>query len=116
MPTAATRRYLLVTEGTNDPDFIGWSPDDKRIAIAQDKPSRGDFGSQITMFDFSSGQSKLFQSFDDMVILSFLWDPDGRNIFVVFAAIGGQPFTVNYPLGSVFLSGSKIPYSHERCR
>ena len=107
---------MLVTEGTNDPDFIGWSPDDKRIAIAQDKPSRGDFGSQITMFDFSSGQSKLFQSFDDMVILSFLWDPDGRNIFVVFAAIGGQPFTVNYPLGSIFLSGSKIPYSHERCR
>ncbi len=92
-------KVLLVTEGTNDPDFIGWSPDDKRIAIAQDKPSRGDFGSQITMFDFSSGQSKLFQSFDDMVILTLLWDPDGRNIFVIFAAIGGQPFTVNARLG-----------------
>ncbi|MGA6955710.1 MAG: protein kinase, partial [Candidatus Acidiferrales bacterium] len=93
-------KVLLVAEGTNDPDYIGWSPDDKRIAITQDKPSRGDFGSQITMFDFSSGQSKLFQSFDDMVILSFLWAPDGRNIFVVFAALGGQPFTVNSRLGA----------------
>ncbi len=92
-------KVLLVAEGSNDPDYIGWSPDDKRIAIAQDKPSRGDFGSQITMFDFSSGQSKLFQSFDDMVILRLLWDPDGRNIFVIFAAIGGQPFTVNTRLG-----------------
>jgi serine/threonine protein kinase len=92
-------KVLLVTEGTNDPDYIGWSPDDKRIAIAQTKPSRRDFGSQITMFDFSSGQSKSFQSFDDMVILSLLWDPDGRNIFVIFAALGGQPFTVNSRLG-----------------
>ena len=63
------------------------------------KPSRGDFGSEITMFDFSSGQSKLFQSFNDMVILRLLWGPDGRNIFVIFAAIGGQPFTVNTRLG-----------------
>ena len=92
-------KVLLVTEGSNDPDFIGWSPDDQRIAIAQNKPSRGDFGSQITMFDFSSGQSKLFQRFDGMVILRLLWDPDGRNIFVIFAAIGGQPFTVNTRLG-----------------
>ena len=92
-------KVLQVTEGSNDPDFIGWSPDDKRIAIAQSKPSRGDFGSQITMFDFASGQSKLFQSFDDMVILNLLWAPDGRNIFVVFAALGGQPFTVNTRLG-----------------
>jgi eukaryotic-like serine/threonine-protein kinase len=92
-------KVLLVAEGSNDPDYIGWSPDDKRIAIAQNKPSRGDFGSQITMFDFSSGQSKLFQSFDDMVILRLLWNPDGRNIFVIFAAIGGQPFTVNTRLG-----------------
>ncbi len=92
-------KVLLITEGSNDPDFIGWSPDDKRIAIAQAKPSRGDFGSEITMFDFSSGQSKLFQSFDDMVILSLLWGPDGRNIFVIFAALGGQPFTVNSRLG-----------------
>jgi eukaryotic-like serine/threonine-protein kinase len=92
-------KVLLVAEGSNDPDYIGWSPDDKRIAIAQAKPSRGDFGSQVTMFDFSPGRSQLFQSFDDMVILRLLWDPDGRNIFVIFAATGGQPFTVNSRLG-----------------
>src|SRR5271163_4627175 len=92
-------KVLLVAEGSNDPDYIGWSPDDKWIAIAQAKPSRGIFGSQIIMFDFSSGQSKLLQSFDDMVILRLLWDPDGRNIFVIFAAIGGQPFSVNTRLG-----------------
>src|SRR5271154_1248073 len=92
-------KVLLVAEGSNDPDYIGWSPDDKRIAIAQDKPSRGEFGSQITMFDLSSGQSKLFQSFDDMVILRLLWDPNGRNIFVIFATTGGEPFTGNTRLG-----------------
>jgi len=92
-------KVLLVAEGSNDPEYIGWSPDDKWIAIAQAKPSRGIFGSQIIMFDFSSGQSKLLQSFDDMVILRLLWDPDGRNIFVIFAAIGGQPFSVNTRLG-----------------
>jgi eukaryotic-like serine/threonine-protein kinase len=92
-------KVLLITEGTNDPDYIGWSPDDRRIAIAQSKPSRADFGSQITMFDFSSGQSKLFHSFDDMVLLRIVWDPNGQNIFVVFAALGGDPFTVNTRLG-----------------
>jgi len=51
------------------------------------------------MFDLSSGQSKLFQSFDDMVILRLLWDPNGRNIFVIFATTGGEPFTVNTRLG-----------------
>ena len=101
-------KVLLVAEGTNDPDYIGWSPDDKRIAIAQAKPSRGDFGSQIAMFDFSSGQSKLFQSFDDKVILNLLWDPDGRDIFVVFAALGGQPFTVNSRLGVFSFPGAKF--------
>ena len=101
-------KVLLVAEGTNDPDYIGWSPDDKRIAIAQDKPSRGDFGSQIAMFDFSSGQSKLFQSFDDKVILNLLWDPDGRDIFVIFAALGGQPFTVNSRLGVFSFPGAKF--------
>ena len=58
MPTAAMRRYCCVTEGTNDPDSIGWSPDDKRIAIVQDKPSRGDFGSQIIMFPISLRDSR----------------------------------------------------------
>ncbi|MFZ3216546.1 MAG: protein kinase [Candidatus Acidiferrales bacterium] len=93
-------KVLLVAEGSNDPDNIGWSPDDRRIAIAQSKPSPGDFGSQITMFEFSSGQSKLFQSFDDKVLTRLVWDPNGQSIFVVFAALGGDPFSVNTRLGA----------------
>ena len=92
-------KVLLITEGTNDPDYVGWSPDDRRIAISQPKPSPVDFGSQIMMFDFSSGHSKLFQRFDDMVLTRFVWDPNGQNFFVVFAALGGDPFTVNTRLG-----------------
>ena len=92
-------KVLLVSEGSNDPNYVGWSPDGKRIAIAQDKPTRGDFGGQITMFDFSSGQSSLFQSFDDKLVLRLVWDPDGRNIYVIFPTIGGQPFSLNSRLG-----------------
>jgi eukaryotic-like serine/threonine-protein kinase len=98
-PDGSDEKVLLITEGTNDPDYIGWSPDDRGIAISQPKPSPGDFGSQITMFDFSSGQSKLSQTFDDKVLTRFVWDPNGQNVFVVFAALGGDPFTVNTRLG-----------------
>ena len=53
------------------------------------------------MFDFSSGQLSLFQSFDDKLILRLVWDPDGRNIYVIFPTIGGQPFTLNSRLGAL---------------
>ena len=63
---------------------------------------------KFTMFEFSSGQSKLFQSFDDKVLTRLVWDPNGQSIFVVFAALGGDPFTVNTRLGAFSYPGAKF--------
>ncbi len=101
-------KVLLVVQGTSDPDHIGWSPDDQRIAIVQGKSAREDFGSEIIMFDFASGKSKPFQSFDDKVLLRLSWDPSGQNIFVVFAALGGQPFTTNSRIGVISYPDGKF--------
>jgi Tol biopolymer transport system component len=99
-PDGTDEKVLLISAGANSPNFIGWSPDGKRIAAAQDKESRADLGGQIQMFDISAGQLSLFQGFNDKIVLQLAWAPDGQTLFLIFPTIGA-PISLNARLGAI---------------
>ncbi|MGB6883740.1 MAG: protein kinase [Candidatus Acidiferrum sp.] len=99
-PDGSDEKVLLISPETNIPGYIGWSPDDKRIAIAQDQESRTDLGGQIQMFDISAGRLTPFQNFNDKIVLKLAWAPDGGTIFLIFPTIGPH-LSLNSRLGAI---------------
>jgi serine/threonine protein kinase/Tol biopolymer transport system component len=87
---------LLVTPGQLLPDYIGWSPDGKRIALSQGNlPDVG-----ISMFDLETRKVIPFVSFSDKFALQFSWAPDGHSIYMVYPS-AQKPFSLKSKVGVV---------------
>jgi eukaryotic-like serine/threonine-protein kinase len=74
---------IAPTASGQQPHFVAWSPDGKRIAIdhlASDGKLRG-----VDIFDLASGQLKTLSAFPDRQMWELAWVPDGRELVVEFA-------------------------------
>jgi eukaryotic-like serine/threonine-protein kinase len=73
----------LSSSAGQQPGFLSWSPDGKRIAI--DHLSSDGKPHGIDLFDLASGQLKNLVSFSDRQLWELVWLPDGCCILTDFA-------------------------------
>ncbi len=89
-------KMLLTAPGAEPPDYIGWSPDGKRIALSVG--SLPDVG--IDMFDLASGKRQPFVKFGGKFALQIAWAPDGRSIYMVYP-MAQKPFSLKTKVGVI---------------
>jgi hypothetical protein len=69
-------KALLIVPGQEEPWYVAWSADGKRIAASFSGADK----SEIRMFDFASGSMQLFVQYQDKFLDRVAWAPDGRWI------------------------------------
>ena len=93
----SNEKVLLVVSGPLAPQWIGWSPDGKRIAFASGSVVDS---FAIKTFDLATSKVNPFVTFSDKFALSFSWGPDGRSIYIVYPSVQ-KPFSLKTKVGAV---------------
>ena len=103
LQTGKDRELIHVAFPENFASAPAWSPDGKRVAVA-DQTVSGGFRSRISVIDVETGRQGTVGSESFTFADSLAWLPDGKSL-IVSAARGAEPasqiYVVSYPGGEV---------------
>jgi Tol biopolymer transport system component len=98
-------KALLIVPGQEEPWYVAWSADGKRIAASFSGADK----SEIRMFDFASGSMQLFVQYQDKFLDRVAWAPDGRWIYITHTT-RGERLSESTNIGAVSYPDGKFRY------
>lgn len=92
-------KSLAVSQLTDSPIFVAWSPDGSRIAVDSFGYTEGPLA-RIDMFNLKTNTFETFARLSNVLPFNIAWSPDGHDLFLVtFSLANGLDVSPSYQIG-----------------